>query len=147
MLDEKDMRILRELMLDSSRSYSELSGILNMPRTTIQERVRRMREHGVIRKFTVVPDYSKLGKPTTAFVLVSFLPTLGVSQKEVANRISKMEDVYEVHLIAGEWDILLKVRGKSMQEIGELVIDKLRAMEGIGRTYTCASFLTLKEEV
>jgi len=51
-----------------------------------------------------------------------------------------------VHLISGEHDILLKVRGESMERIGDLVIDKLRQMDGVGRTLTCTCFSTVKDE-
>jgi len=146
MMDEKDWKILNELIEDASQSISELAIKLNMPRTTVQERIKKLRSKGIIKKFTVIPDYSKLGKPTTAFVLISFLPGANISQKKLGEYIATLPDVHEVHLISGEWDILLKVRGESIQSIGELVIDKLRTIEGVGKSMTCASFLTIKEE-
>jgi DNA-binding Lrp family transcriptional regulator len=48
-----------------------------------------------------------------------------------------------VHVISGEHDILLKVRGESMECIGSLVIDKLRLIPGVGKTLTMASFATI----
>jgi len=48
-------------------------------------------------------------------------------------------------VISGEWDMLLKVRANSVEEIGKLVVDKLRAMKGIEKTETCVSFQTIKE--
>lgn len=144
-LDEKDLQILHELELDSSRSIREIAEKLGMPRTTVQERIAKMRKRGVIRRFTVKVDYSKIGKPVTAFILISFMPGPYVSQKKLAHQIAMLPDVQEVHLISGEWDILVKVRGASMEEIGDLVIEKLRTMEGVARTVTCASFYTAKE--
>ena len=146
-LDEKDIRILQELVEDSSQSITELASKLGMPRTTVQERVKRLRESGVIKKFTVKLDYSKLGKNATAFVLVSVNPEAKIHQKELAEMLAKLEDVVEVHVISGEWDFLLKIRGESVNSIGSLVVDKLRNIEGIGRTVTCVSFATFKEEI
>ncbi|MCS7136293.1 MAG: Lrp/AsnC family transcriptional regulator [Nitrososphaerota archaeon] len=146
MMDERDWKILNALIEDASQSISDLAIKLGMPRTTIQERIKKLRSKGIIKKFTVIPDYSKLGKPATAFVLISFLPGTSISQKKLGEYIATLPDVYEVHLISGEWDILLKVRGESIQAIGELVIDKLRTIEGVGKSMTCASFLTIKEE-
>lgn len=146
MLDEKDLKILEELMRDASLSISELASRLNMPRTTVQERIKKLSSKGIIKRFTVIPDYARLGKPVTAFILVSFLPGANISQKRLAQELAMLPGVQEVYLISGEWDILLKVRGESLQSIGELVIDKLRAMEGVGKTMTCTSFLTIKEE-
>lgn len=145
-LDEKDLAILSELMRDSSRTVVKLSELLGMPRATVQERIRRMRRGGVIKRFTVVPDHGKLGRPVKAFILVSFLPNPDVSQRRLASEISLLEGVEEVDLISGEWDILLKVRGASMEQIGALVIDRLRAMKGVGKSVTCVSFAAVKEE-
>ncbi len=146
MLDEKDRAILSALEKDSRRSTKAIAKDLNIPRATVHERIRRMMERGVIKGFTVIPDFGKLGEPVTAFILVSFLPNNHISQRELAEKISRLEGVHAVHLISGEHDILLKVRGESMERIGDLVIDKLRQMDGVGRTLTCTCFATVKDE-
>ena len=143
----KDGKILQELRLDSSRAVSEIASDLQIPRTTVQERIRKMVQSGVIRRFTIQSDYTKLGKPVTAFILVSFLAGTGVSQKEAAQKISEIPDVCEVHVISGEWDIIAKARGESIQSIGELVLDKIRNVKGVERTLTCTSFAAIKETV
>ena len=145
-LDEKDLTILSRLMQDSSTTMVKLSELLGMPRATVQERIRKMRKGGVIKRFTVVPDHGKLGRLVKGFILVSFLPNPDVPQRKLAADIALLEGVQEVDLISGEWDILLKVRGASMEQIGALVIVRLRAMKGVGRTVTCVSFATVKEE-
>lgn len=145
MMDQKDMRILNILLHDGRKPVVEIANELGIPRATVQERLRRMIKNGVIRRFVAVPDYSKLGKGVLAYVLVSFRSEEGLSQRELAEKIAKIPEVYEVSLISGEWDILLKVRAHSVEEIGSLVIDKLRKMKGIERTQTCVSFQVLKE--
>ncbi len=144
-LDETDREILDVLMDDASRSIAEIARELGMPRPTVQYRVQKLRERGVIRAIKAIPDYAKLGKPVTAFVLVSFLPNPDVSQRELAEKVAKLAGVHEIHVISGEWDLLVKVRAGSMEELGRMVIDKLRAMKGVGHTVTCASFTAVKE--
>ncbi len=141
----RDESILDRLTFDSGASVSEIADELGMPRTTVQERIKRLVQNGTIRRFTIQKDYSKLGKPVTAFILVSFLAGTGISQREAAEQIANIQDIYEVHLISGEWDIIVKARGESLQSIGELVIEKLRNVKGVGKTLTCASFLSIKE--
>jgi DNA-binding Lrp family transcriptional regulator len=68
-----------------------------------------------------------------------------VSQRNLGIQIGQLPRVTEVHLITGEWDIMLKVRAGSMEELGKLVLDKLREMKGVMRTVTCVCFNTLKE--
>jgi len=100
----------------------------------------------VIRKFTIVPDHSKLGRSVTTFILVSSPPAPDVSRTGLSRRIRKLEGVWSVHLISAEYDILVKVRGESVQSIGALVIGSIKRMEGVGRTITCSSFPYVKEK-
>ncbi len=147
MLDEKDRIILSRLRLDASESTSSLASELAIPRTTVQERIRRLVKTGIIKRFTIQQNFGKLGKPVTAFVLISFEPLQGISQKDAAEELARIEDIYEVHIISGDWDILVKARGSSIESIGELVMEKIRKVKGVGRTLTCASFLSVKEDI
>ena len=144
MIDEKDRKILEELMEDARKSVVDISNDLDIPRATVQERIQKMKQNGLIKKFVTVPNYSQLGRPVTVFILVSFMPGT-VSQRQLGEQISHLPRVEEVHLITGEWDIMLKIRVESMDELGKLVLDKLRAMKGVMRTVTCVCFNTLKE--
>jgi Lrp/AsnC family leucine-responsive transcriptional regulator len=147
MLDEKDLAILGILKKDSRRSTKAIASELEMPRATVHERIKRMTEKGIIHGFTVQLDHGKMGKPITAFILISFLPEPTISQRNLAHDIASMEGVQEVHLISGEYDILVKVRGTSMESIGSLVIDRIRMLRGVGRTLTCSSFAAVKDEM
>jgi len=145
-LDEKDDMILSSLREDASNPLTRLSTKLGIPRATLQDRVKRLVNEGVIRKFTIVPDYSKLGKPVAAFVMVSFTPSPNVSQRELAKEIALLPEVEEVHLISGQWDILVKIRVAKVEDIGEFVIDRIRTMKGVEKTETCVSFGAVKED-
>jgi Lrp/AsnC family leucine-responsive transcriptional regulator len=145
MLDEKDTAILEELSKDSRKTTKAIARELDIPRATVHDRIARMEKKGVIRKYTAIPDYREVGLGVTAFILAQFDHAGGISQRETAEEIADMPGIYEVHLISGEYDMLLKVRGASMEEIGQLVVDRLRDVKGVARTLTCASFATVKE--
>jgi Lrp/AsnC family leucine-responsive transcriptional regulator len=144
-LDDKDWQILGALMADGRRSVVDLARDLSMPRATVQERVRRLTHTGVIRKFAAVPDYEKIGSEVAAYILVSFTREGSLSQRKLAEEIGVIPEVHEIALISGEWDLILKVRGASVPDIGKLVIDRLRMMKGIEKTQTCLSFQVIKE--
>ena len=147
MIDEKDRELIEVLKGNCRLKTKDIAKKLKMPRTTVYHRMKELERKGIIRKYTVIPDYAKTGSPLTAFILVSFLPTMDAKQREVAEKISSLKGVYEVHLISGEWDMILKVRSSSMETIGELVIDHLREIKGVGKTVTCGCFTTIKEEL
>lgn len=146
MIDIQDIKILDELQQDASQSVLSISRKVKMPRSTVQHRIERMKANQVIKRVVAVPDYAKIGLPVTAFVLVNFLPTGGLSQQDVAQSIAKLENVVEVHVVAGQWDIILKARGGSLKEIGELVVNQLREIPGVGQTVTSGSFFVIKED-
>lgn len=146
MLDEKDLLILRELRQDSKRTTKTIAERTGIPRTTVHDRINKLESGGVIRRFTVIPNYELVGEPTTAFVFISYNPVPGSSQRDVGSALSEIEGVYEVHMISGDWDILAKVRGSNVEHIGRLVTERLRELPGVGKTVTCTVFKTLKEE-
>jgi Lrp/AsnC family leucine-responsive transcriptional regulator len=145
LLDSKDEKILKLLIADGRKSVVEISKEIDLPRATVQERLRRLVDSGAIKKFVAIPDYSRIGRQVTAYIFVSFRSEGSLSQRNLAEEVSKIQGVYEVAVISGEWDILVKVRAGSVEEIGKLVVDRLRAMKGIEKTETCVAFQTIKE--
>ena len=146
MIDEKDKSILTELKKNARKSTKKIATSVKMPRVTVHDRIQKMIDKGIIKSFTIIPDYEQIGLSSKVFIFVSFLHNTNVSQRELARRIAKLQGICEVHIISGEYDLLLKVRGKSLEEIGKLVVDKLRELKGVGKTLTCACFETVKEE-
>jgi len=147
MIDKKDELILAELKKNARQSTKAIAKSVNIPRVTVHDRIHKMVEKGIIKSFNVSVDYKKIGFSSEVFVFVSFLPNPDVSQRQLAKLIAKLPGVYEVHIISGEYDLLLKVRGNSLEDIGKLVVDKLRQLKGVGKTVTFACFETVKEEL
>ncbi|MFX0169593.1 MAG: Lrp/AsnC family transcriptional regulator [Candidatus Hodarchaeota archaeon] len=146
MIDEIDFKILQELQLDASQSALRIARKMNIPRSTIQHRIERLKKNQIIKRVVAIPDYARIGLPVTAFVLVNFSPSSKSTQQAVAQKIAQLENVVEVHVVAGQWDFILKARGASLQEIGELVVNQLRQIPGVGQTVTSGIFFTIKEE-
>lgn len=145
-MDEKDLLIVEELRKNGRERTNMIAERLGIPRATVHERMKRMVKAGVIEGFTVKIDYEKLDLGTAAFVLVSFASKTGISQEGLAREISWIPNVFEVHIISGEWDLLVKARGKSVKDVGDLVVNRLRGLEGVEKTLTCLSFKEVKEE-
>jgi len=143
-MDQKDHLIMNYLKEDGRAKISDISRELNIPRITVYERMQAMIKAGIIKQFTIIPDYSELGIPVIAYIFILFDSSKGLSQRDLAKQISKISEVEEVHIVAGIWDILIKVRGRSMEDIGNFVLDKLRSIDGIDKTETVTIFSTVK---
>lgn len=148
MIDEKDILILNELKKNSRISTKKLAANIDIPRVTVHDRIRRMIENKTIKSFTILPDYQQMGITTTVFAFIALNPyESNVSATKIAEKITDLPGVYEVHIVAGEYDLLIKVRGKSFEEVGKNVLAKIRQIKGVGRTFTCPCFTTIKEEL
>lgn len=143
-LDDLDQSILSELDRDARLTPTLLSRVLDVPRTTIKSRIDRMIEVGLITGFSVNKDYGKLGLPTTAFILISYDSSRGVTENDVAKELYKIHNVEEVHIISGEYDILVKIRGESIEDVGESVVDSMHQIPGVARTLTLSSFREIR---
>jgi DNA-binding Lrp family transcriptional regulator len=149
-LDEKDISILALVQRDCKLTAREIARKIDSPITTVFAKIKRMEERGVIREYRAVLNPKKLDCGTTAFILASV--TYGIrneekpfSQRDRAAEIAKFPEVQEVHIITGDWDLLIKLRAESVETVGEFVIDKLRFVRGIEKTLTCMVFETCKE--
>jgi len=149
LLDKKDIQILRIIQRNSKITTREIARQLNIPVTTVFTRIKKLEQKGIIKEYRAILNEKKLGKGTTAFILASFSYRTQnkelLSQRELAREIAKFPEVQEVHIITGDWDLLIKVKAENVEAIGKFVIDKLRLVKGIEKTLTCVVFETEKE--
>ncbi|MEM3769632.1 MAG: Lrp/AsnC family transcriptional regulator [Candidatus Bathyarchaeia archaeon] len=149
-LDEKDLAILSLLQKNCKMTAKEIARKINSPITTVFAKIKRMEQQGIIKEYRAVLDHRKLDFGVTAFILASFSyrtnkEEVPLSQRAIAEQISKFPEVQEVHIISGDWDILIKVKDKDVDSVGRFVIDKLRTVKGVEKTLTCMVFDTPKE--
>jgi DNA-binding Lrp family transcriptional regulator len=149
-LDEKDLAILALIQEDSKLTAKQIAKKINAPLTTVFAKTKRMEEQGIIRGYHAVVAADKLGSGTAAFILASVsyrskIDGAPVSQRTVAEEIARFPEVQEVHIITGDWDLLVKLRAQNVDAVGKFVVDKLRLISGLEKTLTCMVFETVKE--
>ncbi len=149
-LDQKDIELLDELQKDCRQSLKKLARKLNMSITTVYDRMKKLEKEGVIKGYKAIIDPEKTNNEMTAFIFAKiqyFNPDYEqpLSQREVAKKISMLPEVSDVYIVPGDWDLLIKVRGKNIKDLADFVIDKLRNMKGVGRTFTTDVWITVKE--
>ena len=148
-VDKKDIVILNALQEDAKQSSRDLSKKLGMPATTIHERIRKLEKEGVIKGYHVELDYEKVGFPTTAIVLVRRMPKVTPERKifyrKIGDSASKLPNVQEVHVVTGEYDMVLKLRGKNEKEVGAYVVETIWNLPEVERTLTLINLYTAKD--
>ncbi|PTW51511.1 MULTISPECIES: Lrp/AsnC family transcriptional regulator [Rhodovulum] len=109
-LDALDRRILGELQADSGQSLDEIARKVGSSKTPVWNRIRKMREAGVIRQQTVIVDPKALDRGTCFFVLIRTSEHEADWQRRFLQALLKRPEVLEAHRLAGEIDYILKVR-------------------------------------
>jgi len=149
-LDAKDSAILALIQNNSKLTARQIAKKIDAPITTVFAKIKRMEELGFIREYRAILDAKKLNCGTTAFVLASVSYRTGdnealIPQRVIAEEIAKFLEVQEVHIVTGDWDLLIKLKAEDVESVGRVVIDKLRLVKGIEKTLTCMVFETSKE--
>lgn len=134
-LDGLDRRILDFLQEDSRLSYRQIAGVLGVSVSTVSERVKKMQEGGLIKKFTVLLDPEELGLDCSVSVLVKVKH--GVEPGKVGERIANMEKTCYVYQITGEFNLLVISRTNRKEDARALLekINKVRGVESVNSSW------------
>ncbi|MFY7906199.1 MAG: Lrp/AsnC family transcriptional regulator [Burkholderiaceae bacterium] len=130
-IDEMDARILSAMSADSRRSYADVGAEVGLSTAAVHERVRKLVDRGVIRRFSLSVDPDALGLSFTAFVAIR--NDGGIHCRDVAPRLRAMPEVQELHSVAGEYDFLAKIRTTHARAL-EDVLYAIKAIPGVART-------------
>lgn len=138
-VDQKDREIITELIANSRQTVGQLAKKIGMPPTTIHNRIKKLEAEGIIRNYTADIDYKKLGRPVMAFIGITVnynVEGRKIKQPEIARQIKALEGVREVTILTGGLDIIMKVMAKDIDDLNELVTEKLRDIDGVDKTQT-----------
>jgi DNA-binding Lrp family transcriptional regulator len=129
-LDAADRRLLSALVDDATVSYAELGEKANLSAPAAHERVKRLRRKGVIRRTSALLDPHSVGKPLLAFVHVD---TQGWGKTPNLMKLSALPEIEEIHSVAGDASLLLKVRARDTQGL-EKILAVIYGLPGVVRT-------------
>jgi len=132
-LDETDRAILRILQEDARTPFSEVARRIDMSSATVHDRVGRMEDAGVIEGYHAEIDPKAVGYGVSAFV------GLRVEQgreEDTLDRLQDLDDVREIHLTTGEWDVILRVVVEDTDRLRELMFERIAEMDGFSRSQT-----------
>lgn len=128
-MDHIDRELLAHLQQDATLSYAALGRAVGLSTGAAHERVRKLRERGVIRRTTVDVDPEALGSSVLAYVMVDSMAWMGDS----AQSFAALPEVLEAHVIAGSASVLVKVRTADTGQLQD-VLRRIHAIDGVSGT-------------
>jgi Lrp/AsnC family transcriptional regulator len=140
-LDDTDRKILRELQSDASRSLDEIAQAVGSSKTPVWNRIRKMREAGIVKQNTVLLDAEALGFEATFFVLIRTSEHEAEWQRKFLAALRARPEVQEAHRLAGDIDYILKVRVKNARAYDTFY----QALISEVRIYNVTALLSMEE--
>jgi len=131
-LDHVDRSILKILENDAKINAKEIALQLNMTKTPIYERIRRLERDGYIKKYVAIIDKEKVESSITVFSFVSLEAQKGRMMDEFSQRIIEFPQVAECFVVGGEFDFLLKIIVKDLDAYYKFSKDKVASLPYIG---------------
>ena len=140
-LDHMDRKILEELQRDSAQSLDEIAKRVGSSKTPVWNRIRKLREGGIIKRQTVLLDAEALGFEACFFVLIRTSEHEAAWQAMFLKALQDRPEVQEAHRLAGDIDYILKVRVKNARAYDEFY----QALISEVRVHNVTALLSMEE--
>lgn len=140
-IDAKDRKLLVLLAEDATLSYAELGSLVHLSAPAVHERVKRLKNDGVIKATVASLDGIKLGRQLLAFVHVD---TTSYAVTRQLIKLKEFNEVEEIHTVTGESAMLLKVRTQDTRSL-EALIARIHDIEGFHGTRSYIALTTFLE--
>ncbi len=142
MLDDLDLAIIRELIKDGRASYRSIAKKLGISVATVASRVMALEKSGIIKGYTALVDYEKLGYEITAIIELTISKGKLI---EVQHQVAEKSNVSSVYDVTGETDSIIVAKFKNRDELNKFV-KWLLSMPYVERTLTHLVLGIVKED-
>lgn len=143
MIDKKDTEIIEHLKKDSRTPFTEIARRIGVSESTIRKRVESLEQRGVIKKYSVILDPSKMGYNSTALVGIDVVPDKFL---EVAQYLADLEETKQVATSTGDHMIMAEIWSRDGRELARVISEKIGKIEGIVHVRPAIILEKLKEE-
>lgn len=137
-MDEKDRKIIEILQQQGDLTTRQIAKKTLLPVTTIHNRVKKLKEEKIIKRFTIDVDHNKLDQGFLAIILVSVdykaLRDLKKDQHYLADELKKIHEVEHVFVVTGGTDMVVHARVKDVQAFDQFLLKKFQAIPGVDKT-------------
>lgn len=140
-LDEMDRKILAQLQEDAGQSLDDIARKVGSSKTPVWNRIRKLKEAGVIGRQTVILDPDALGLEACFFVLIRTSEHEADWQRKFLETLRNRPEVLEAHRLAGDIDYILKVRVQNARAYDTFY----QALISEVRIYNVTALLSMEE--
>ncbi len=144
-LDRFDRAILAVLAEDGRISIADLARRIGLSKSPTQARLRRLEASGIITGYRALVDPIRLGLDHVAFVEVRLADTREAALAEFNAAVAKVGEIEQAHLIAGNFDYLMKVRTRSMADYRRVLAEVISTLPHVSSTSTYVAMQAVKE--
>lgn len=146
-MDELDSALVRLLQEDGRRTNRDLAQELGIAPSTCLERVRSLRERGVLTGFHAEADLQSLGRGLQAMIAVRVRPPSRAVIEQFQNFVAQMPEVISVFVLTGTDDFLLHVAVRDTDHLHAVVLDKLTERRELADVRTSVVYGHLRKKV
>jgi Lrp/AsnC family leucine-responsive transcriptional regulator len=135
-MDATDKKLLTLLQQDSKKTTKELAVKLHLSVTAVYERIRKLEREGIINHYVALLNRNKINK---GFVVFCHLKLIQHSKEFISifeQEVVKLDEVLECFHVSGDYDYILKICVKDMEEYREFMVTKLTTLKHIGSTHS-----------
>ncbi|SHH45978.1 transcriptional regulator, AsnC family [Winogradskyella jejuensis] len=136
LLDETDKTLLKLLQKDCKQTNKALSNVLGLSVTAVYERIKKLENSGVISNYVALVNKEQVDKSFVAFCHIKLVQHSQDYVVKFEREVAKLHEVLECYHISGDYDYILKVLVKDMQEFREFMVKKLTNIDHIGSTHS-----------
>lgn len=133
-LDPTDKKLLQLLQSNCKHTNKELSLKLNLSVTAVYERIKKLERGGIIQKYVALLEKQKVDRGLVVFCQIKLVQHAKDYLTKFENEITQLEEVLECFHVSGEYDYLLKVLVKDMEQFRTFMVTKLTTLQHIGST-------------
>lgn len=141
-IDTIDRKLLVELLKDSRVSLRKLAEEMNVSPATLHNRLFRLVQEGVIKGFTALIDYAKLGYTLTSIIMAK---VDGKHLVEFEREVANLDNVIAVYDIVGEYDVAVIAKFRSVEDLDNFLKSLLKNPK-VERTHTSIVLNVVKED-
>ena len=146
-LDAIDRKILRILEKDAKTVAKSIAEQLNMTKTPVYERIRRLEQEGFIRHYAAIINKEQVERSITVFGFVSLEAQKGELMDDFLAQVKEFPEVVECFVVGGEFDFLLKVIVKNLDAYYDFAKQKIASLPNIGAVKSAFVLKEVKNEI